>query len=412
MQIYAFSDRPQSKVANYLGAFVCAVFFLWAVYGLTPHERGNDLPFKIMDLIFIVSTVFAVLSKPLERKRAFLISVLLLLYVAFDLLYLISFYKTNGYSLPRGLVVDFIYSDKFIVYLAMIAVFRGSEVIESDAIKRLMLIITVSMLAKYGYSQILSLDSRPILFLENNYELMMLLTLFTMYAILERHANRNPSTALSLLIALIIILSGSRSGTIALFPVIFYLYFRPSLSRALIFSFLGPILVFGAWWIFETRSGASGNIDRVQFFQVFMREISDFSFVNYLIGLKPLTPLSMTACQELSYYQSLFSAQENGRCYAIILHGFMMRAMHDHGVIGLIAPFVILYYLLNNGFYTKTERLVLISIGFLCGFSVAGIGANFVAFPLALAVGLRRPGNTRPVRAELQSRSFKISTHI
>lgn len=381
----------QQLLSKQLNLLLCGIFGIWITFRLLPLPGTNDSAFVTMDVIFLTTSVFVALLKPFARPQAYLLAALVLTYVAIDLGILYFSTLSTSQTFSVGLFKDFLYSDKYFIYLVLLAIFSSSKIIEERTIKFLLMAFLGGCLIKYGYSQILGIDDRPKLLLENNYEQMMVLTLFAMYIAIERWYRRRPSHYLVGLLVVVVALSGSRSALIALLPILIHLYAKPTIGHMLLLLIMVPVVSVLVVAVFEMRVGASGHIDRVEFFEVFKAEVSRFDLWNYLIGMKPLSPLSALSCQQLSYYESLFSAQGNGLCYATVLHSYMLRAFHDHGLIGSLLPFGAIYFFLSGGQFSRNERLVILSIGFFCGFSVAGIGANFVAFPLALACGLRKP---------------------
>lgn len=398
-------------VSKQLNLALCGIFAAWIAFGLLPLSNTNDVAFVMMDAIFLTTSLLVAVVNPLARPHAYYVSAVALGYVLID--FGILWISTSGSSqgFPSGLFKDFLYSDKYFIYLAILGIFASSRTIEAKTIKFLLIAFLSGCLIKYGYSQLLRIDDRPKLLLENNYEQMMLLTLFAIHTAIERWYGRRPPHYFVALLVIVVALSGSRSALIALLPILVHLYAKPTIAHILLLLMIVPIVSVLVLVIFEMRVGASGHIDRVAFFEVFTDEVRRFDIWNYIIGMKPLSPLSSQSCHQLSYYQSLFSAQDNGLCYAPVLHSYMLRSFHDHGILGALLPFSAIFFFLGTRNYTKTEKLVILSIGFLCGFSVSGIGANFVAFPLALACGLRRPlvSKSAALRARLIGQNEKTT---
>lgn len=380
----------RSVMTNQLNQLLCGIFALWTIVRLAPLPDSNEVAFAIMDGIFIVTTIIVFLIRPFANPKAYAISLIFTIYFLIDLFVLYVFGQNNGHF-TSGLFKDFLYSDKYFVYVILLGVFVSSQVFEEKTIRFLLITFITGCIIKYSYSIVLGIDDRPKLLLENNYELMMLLTLFVLNIAIDRWNKRRTPHYMVILVVFIVGLSGSRSAAIALLPIITLLYAKPTAGHFLAFLILAPVATALIVMLFEARIGASGRIDRVAFFDVFIYELQSFKIWNYIIGVKPLSPLSPSSCHQLSYYQTLFSAQENGQCYATVLHSYFLRSLHDHGIVGSVVPFFAIFYFLGGGKFSRGERWTLLSIGFLCGFSVAGIGANFVAFPLALAAGLRRP---------------------
>lgn len=374
-----------------LNLLLCLIFGGWILFRLIPNDGTNATAFLAMDIIFLSTSVLVTLLRPFARPSAYTISAVIFAYVALDLLVLYVFTMNNAGRFTGGLFTDFLYSDKYFLYVMLLGIFASSRVVEGRTVKVLLMMFLAGCFIKYGYSRILYSGERPRLLLENNYELMMVLILFVMYTAVERWHSRRPSHYLVALLGFIVVLSGSRSALVAFVPVLVLLYAKPTARHFVLLLVMIPPAFYVVVTVFQSRIGASGRIDRLQFLGIFLDELDDFRFWNYLIGLKPLSPLNPQSCQQVAYYKSLFSAQENGECYAPVLHSYVLRALHDHGVIGTVLPFVAVAMFLRGRQFSVGERACLIGIALLCGFSVAGIGANFVAFPLALACALHRP---------------------
>lgn len=135
------------------------------------------------------------------------------------------------------------------------------------------------------------------------------------------------------------------------------------------------------------------SVDRIKFLHMFMQSTEHWHWWNYLAGTKPMTPLSPESCQALSYWKTLFSYENDGLCYSVILHSYLLRGIYDHGLLGLFfLNFFLAYGLWKSG-YRKIDILCVIGVMMLSSLSVSAYNSFFYA--LAMAVYFVTPGGRR-----------------
>ncbi|MGJ8521504.1 hypothetical protein R84981_000165 [Carnimonas sp. R-84981] len=149
----------------------------------------------------------------------------------------------------------------------------------------------------------------------------------------------------------------------------------------------------------ETVSGAEvqqkiGSVDRVKFLHMFLESTQNWHWWNYLVGTKPLTPLSAESCQALSYWSTLFSYENDGHCYSVILHSYLLRGIYDHGLIGLLFLNLFLAYGLWKSGYRKIDIVCVTGVLMLSSLSVSAY--NSVFYALTMALYFMTPGNRDP----------------
>jgi hypothetical protein len=147
--------------------------------------------------------------------------------------------------------------------------------------------------------------------------------------------------------------------------------------------------------LFSARAEQDGGapIDRVVFFKTFLYEVRDWPLWEFLTGSFPLTPLSPGSCGSLSFYDDLFSKTEPGTCYSVILHSFLMRAVFDHGLIGLGLLYGLLWWGLRRSGVAVRDSLALLGLITLSALSVSAFNSVFATIVLAVAMGLDRAGS-------------------
>jgi len=286
---------------------------------------------------------------------------------------------------------DFLLAYKSFVYLLLMAFFVGTALFDGHRLARVTTFLVAVFLAKYGYSVALGLADRPGVYMENNFELIMLLGLVYLahpYLGALRHW-----VFAGLVVT--VLLSGSRSAALGLVCVYVFLYVRAR-SRTWPFHVAGVALVgWAVLSLFSARAAQDSGVqlDRLVFFQTFQYEVRTWPLWEFVTGSFPLTPLSPGSCGSLSFYSVLFSKTESGVCYSVILHSFLMRAVFDHGLIGLVLLYGLLWWGLRRSGVVVRDALALLLLITLSALSVSAFNSVFAAIVLAVAMGLDR---TRP----------------
>lgn len=298
------------------------------------------------------------------------------------------------YSLTRILpgiytqspIQDFLQAYKWILYLAAFALAVGREWGPVRALVRVMWVLLGLAFIKAALTfAIHGAGARPGLLTENNFELALFAGLVI---VLYRFLGRGRIWAV-LLMGALNVLSGSRSGAIAF--LILALFAITQAKNATLFvkyvlALVVPAVVLVPVWIFDQRSGVGGQLDRLNFFDVFMAETSKWDLFTWTFGTAPITPLSLDACSRLSYYQSLFSSDGDGTCYSVILHAFLMRVVFDAGILGLVIAFAVAWWMMRRARVQFGIAVALIAVAFTNSFSVSGLNNSYVALPILLSI--------------------------
>jgi hypothetical protein len=301
-----------------------------------------------------------------------------------------------GYLLTRVIpavaisapVTDFLQAYRWILYLIAFALAVGRPWGRIKPVIGVTWALLSMALAKAAATYVfLGPGERPGLLLENNFEL----ALFSgLLAIVYTHLGRGKFWAIAMLGALTV-LAGSRSGAIAFVILAVYAVFQARNANLLVKYVLFcaiPAVGFVAVSIFESREQVGRPVDRLNFLDVFLIETRDWTPLTWLFGTTPITPLSDVACARLSYFQLLFASTNDGTCYSVILHAFVLRVLFDAGIVGLLIAFAVTLFTLRKGGVAWGLTGTLALIAFSNGFSVSGLNNPYVALPILLAIVL------------------------
>jgi hypothetical protein len=292
---------------------------------------------------------------------------------------------------------DFLLAYKAFFYLVLLVFFVGKSLFDGRQLARLATFLVVVFLAKYGYSVALGLADRPGVYMENNFELIMLMGLVYLahpYLGARRHWVFAG-------LAVTVLLSGSRSAALGLVCVYVFRYLRTS-NRMWPFHLAGVAAVgWAVLALFSERAAQDGGaqLDRLVFFQTFQYEVRNWPLWEFVTGSFPLTALSPGSCGSLSFYDDLFSKTDSGICYSVIFHSFLMRAVFDHGLLGLVLLYGLLWLGLRRSGVAVRDAVALLGLITLSALSVSAFNSVFAAIVLAVAMGLDRsrpPGPDAP----------------
>jgi hypothetical protein len=75
----------------------------------------------------------------------------------------------------------------------------------------------------------------------------------------------------------------------------------------------------------------------------------------------------------------LFSRSGNGTCYSVVFHSFLLRAIFDHGILGLVFIIFSAYKLLVVSGVRKGAAVVFVAIVIINGLSVSSFNNLFYA---------------------------------
>jgi len=358
-------------------------FFLVAlgIAGVLSPTQFNVLPAGgILEVVFFVCATLAI---RVPKKSVLLFFCGALIYVGGSLALMVLFQPSN--------YLDFAQTYKAFIYVAPLCIFYKSNTFDRKRALLLLKLVLLLFAVKYFYSIALNITprmgSRPGLYVENNFEIIFLILLFY---VLRFDFGRSLSKWFGLLV-LIVVASGSRSSMLALL-VMFAGVYLTKISLRTFFYTVGLAALGGtAVAVFLTRSEGGGieTIDRYRFMMVFVYEVSNWPFWKFFTGNFPITPLSPESCKVLIDYQRLFSFSDDGSCYSVILHSYFLRAVLDHGLVGLAFLFGFIAHAMRGAGYSKIDAAVVLGVISASALSVSAVNSIFVSLALAIAFGLR-----------------------
>jgi len=355
-----------------LGILFISLFVVLAIFGIISFRTYNIIPAKFLLLSVIFFSFFIILLFSLTKFRFHKDIVLITI---ISMIYLMITY-INSVLIHKNYFLDYIVEYLSFIYLIIIAFLYNKIKINLKQFKIFFKILIFLFLIKYSISQIFGLMSRPGIFTENNYELLFLSLLILAYY----HIFRNLPIFLIILLAIIYILAESRSGILLFSILLIFMYADFSKKRnffifiiIFIFSIISILIVFK----YRMANLSIENVDRFHFLMIFLKEIQDWNFFDFMFGKHPLSPLSYESCKELSFYKSLFSYSGENICYSVILHSFLLRVIFDHGILGFLFLFSSIYRIILISGYSKKESFLVLVLLFINGISVSSLNNVF-----------------------------------
>lgn len=301
---------------------------------------------------------------------------------------------------------EFLRAYRWLLYLTVFLLAIGWE----WSTRRLLTKLTISLLCvaltKYVVTVLLKgMDSRPTLFLENNFELPLFVGLVV---VTYKFLGKWKAFAV-FLVAGLVLLGQSLSGALAFACLIAFvlwdlfqshLRLRPIIPLLGFSALLAPIAV-----VLSRKQVAS---DRAKFLDVFLGETASWHIDNWILGTMPLTPLSPEGCSRLSYWTSLTFNTDLNQCYSVILHSFGLRVIFDAGITGAIIAFAVPVFACIAARVQPEIWVTLIAIAATNALSVSSLNNPYMAMPIVLAIlvcgkpRLRAPTNLLPTSPGLQ----------
>ncbi|EME9802031.1 O-antigen ligase family protein [Vibrio alginolyticus] len=344
---------------------VIFALILTVTTGVLAYDKLNLLPTKaIYELVVIVVSLLSMLK---FRKLTFYFSFV-------SLVYIIVSYVGTLYSFGQVNNVDFFIAYKSFFYIILLSPLVGKSYLSYSCFNYFFCFLIFCFLIKYILSRFVFGNPRPGLLDENNFELLFLLMMF----LLSYSSEGKVSFWKLFLVGLIVLISGSRSGILSLLFVVFMMYDKKlTLKGVLAFLVFVVLAAISGFVLMQRLGGGLESIDRFLFLQLFINEVSDWNLMRYLFGNFALTPLSFYTCHNLSFFQTLFSHQDNGTCYSVILHSYILRMIFDHGVLGLVFILTFTYRTLVASGYNLKFCIAVIGLICINGLSVSAFNSVF-----------------------------------
>ena len=377
-QFVGCSKLTDRKLKFYLINFVTLFLLLGSALSFITEDRYNFFPVNgILELTFILLILLGLNDQSRINKKNIIGFLISFAYIAISALFFIARDEKGGW-------LNFIYTYKSFYYIALLSLTNNHKYINQTLFKNAFTLILFLFLMKYLFSRLLGVDNRPGVFIENNFEIMSLLLFYSFLIGFDNNIGKKTH----LLLFVIVVLSGSRSGIVTF--IVCYIINQASFNRKIIFHFFLVVLgLVCSYFLFKAR--LAGNelteIDRLKFLHVFIYEIKSFSTYNILFGADIISELSHYSCSLLSFYQQLFYQES---CYSVVMHGFVLRTLHDHGLV-FSSIIVILYFnILRNNGMKKKYILTVFAIAFLNGLSVSSMNSIYFALPILITFGITR----------------------
>ncbi|MDT3331798.1 hypothetical protein [Microbacterium aquilitoris] len=303
-------------------------------------------------------------------------------------------------------MVDFLQAYRWVLYLIAFAFAVGRRWGSLVGLKRVTWLLLAMSLAKSLLTIVtFGPTARSGLLIENNFEL----ALFSgLLIIIYRELSGRARFWTIALLAAVVVVSGSRSGAIVFAIAVVYAVSQAKGAGLLRRYFIGlsvPVIIYFVAQVFESRALVAG-IDRLNFLTVFLAETRDWDILTWLFGTPPLTALSSNGCNSLAFYVNLFASTEDGSCYSVILHAFILRVVFDAGIFGLLLAVIVTFYTLKKSGASGWMTLTIAGVMVANSFSVSGLNSPYVGLVILLAITTCTP------RTELRGPSvFDRSGH-
>ncbi|WKB82832.1 hypothetical protein QYR09_07285 [Cellulophaga lytica] len=332
---------------------------------------------------FLVALVF--LNVRSINKSVILLLLSSTVYLIISLVYSVIYKQAN--------ILDFLLIYKFFVYAILLSLLVNKKVLNQVDFISFYNFLLWLFLIKYIVSIVFFGNNRPIVFYENNYELMLLSLLFYLKNII---VLEGVSVKDQVFLSTIFILSGSKSGILILLFILSIVNYKYLAKKAHIIVPFVLLLIITTIIIFKKRMGGTFDIekiDRFKFLMVFLSEIKDWSILDFLFGADRITALSSFACSKLGYYQSLFSYSGDGSCYSVIFHSFILRVIYDHGIFGLLFMCYFIYKILKISGFTKKQCYTILVIALLNGLSVSSFNSIYFVLGIVFYLTINKQAN-------------------
>jgi hypothetical protein len=293
------------------------------------------------------------------------------LYIVLSYVYAIGFNNAN--------VFDFLKIYKAFIYLFFLTFLVNKHLMTYMGANRLIYILFSLFTVKYILMIVTHRSDRPIMYMENNFELMFLYALY-----LIRYTVTKEKYLFFLgLVGLITILSLSRSSLL-MYSALALFVVADSFKKTRVFIIPGAIIILGsvAFYIFSQRSSSLQDIDRYRFMLVWWSNVNNWNFFQWMVGAERITALSPQSCSYMNYFKVMFSYKEDGTCYSVVLHSFIFRVLFDHGILGFVALLWSVYYLLVKSSVRRDVTIVFIAIVLINGLSVSSFNNLFFAISM------------------------------
>lgn len=382
MLFYLVVQKMVLNKKNIVQNITLLLFLILCISGLfsmlQATHRYNILPSNLMVECSILFFTFLYITS--LNKKIMFFTIVVFIYLLYTFIKGIIFDKIN--------IFDYIIAYKAFFYIFILSFFIKKDIYSKEFLFKLLRMLLIFFFIKYFVSVATKIELRPGVFTENNFELMFILILFYLEYIL---LNKKINLLNTFLLVCIFILSGSRSG-IATLGFLFFMMYAFKLDKKILIRLIFVVLIFAIIiFIFMQRGQVITSTDRFRFFMFFLYDIKDWGLINFLFGSNGvLVPLSDFTCNELSYYDSLFSHKGDGSCYSVIYHSYILRAVYDHGLAGLFFICTFYFYALKISKFSTWQSLTILGIILLNSLSVSAFNNVFIIVAIIFVLGVNK----------------------
>ena len=348
--------------------FGCVSFFFFLTKKQTAFiANGLELTF------FAYASCAFIWVREKIHPKVVVVGMICVIYTGASYLYAVVYKGAN--------LLDFLMIYKSFVYLLFLTFLTNKRLMTLKNFFQLFYFLMALFFMKYLVMAVLRLDDRPIVYVENNFELMLLYAFF----LIRYSVTKEKYIGILVLLGLITLLSLSRASLLMYSILVLYVIYT-SFKKTWIFIIPVMCIVLGfvVNYIFTQRSGSLEEIDRYKFFLVFLDQVKEWNLWNYIFGAERITPLDYYSCKSLGHFRNLFSFSGNGTCYSVILHSFLLRVILDHGFLGLFFIIYATYVLLRSSGVGSGTIWVFITIVLVNGLSVSSFNNLFFAISMVV----------------------------
>lgn len=370
-------EKAGSCNNNWLPYYMVMSLIFMGLYSFTAFDRVSEtisiLPMGIYEiLIFSYCIFFLLIEKKCKiHKGAFVIFSITFLYILCSYIYAVVYMKAH--------LLDFMLIYKSFIYILIIVIVINKKILHKTLLLKFIKVIFWIFFIKYSITHILSSNPRPIVYVENNFELMFLCVLYLIRYNLTKKAN----LSYLLFLGIIVILSLSRSALLIYGLVAAYYTYNTDIKYKKLIFIIGSIsFILGASILFLSRSATIEDIDRFKFALVFIKEIQNWNIFNYILGSPRITPLSDDGCNFFRAWPVLFSKSGDGTCYSVVFHSYILRVIFDHGILGFICLVYLVYKIMQISNIDRLLIWTIIGIFLINGLSVSSFNSTF--FPISI----------------------------
>jgi hypothetical protein len=254
------------------------------------------------------------------------------------------------------------------------------KIFEKNGMLKFIDVIYVIFFVKYLLAHALNISDRPIVYCENNFELMLLCVLY----LIRFQLTQRDCLLYLFWLGAIVVLSFSRSAMLMYMAIFVFVINRKVRRQYKLIVLPVAMLLIGALtlYLFLQRSDSLEEIDRYKFFMYFMHETSNWNPLQYITGAPRITSLSTVSYIFFKHWENLLSFADPGRCYSVVFHSYLLRIIFDHGFIGLTAVVFFTRKILQWSDIDGRIIWLTIAIFMLNGLSVSSF--NSVFFPVSM----------------------------